>query len=219
MEVSQGITVIVAVFAIVNPVGNISFFVALTDGYSRREKNSVIRKTTLVAGGVLAVFALLGTYIFDFFSITIPAFRIAGGILLLTIAFSMLQGTHPKAKITDRDKEEALQREAIGIVPLGIPMFAGPGSITTVMIYITDASADSTAGTDWYLISFVFLAILITMALSYILLYYGEALFEKIGRMGTQAFSRIMGLILAAMAVQFILGGFIEFLQDYNLIS
>ncbi len=219
MELSEGLTVIVAVFAIVNPVGNISFFVALTDGYSRREKNAVIRKTTLVAGGVLAVFALLGTYIFDFFSITIPAFRIAGGILLLTIAFSMLQGSHPKSKITDRDKEEALQREAVGIVPLGIPMFAGPGSITTVMIYITDASADPAEGTDWYLILFVFLAILITMMLSYILLYYGETLFERIGRMGTQAFSRIMGLILAAMAVQFILGGFIAFLQDYNLIS
>ena len=131
MNIAIIITVIVAIFAIVNPVGNISFFVALTDGYTRKEINAVIRKTTLVAGGVLAVFAILGRYIFDMFSITIPAFRIAGGILLLTIAFTMLQGGHPKTKVTDRDKEEALQREAIGIVPLGIPMFAGPGSITT----------------------------------------------------------------------------------------
>jgi multiple antibiotic resistance protein len=218
MELAATLTVIVAIFAIVNPVGNISFFVALTDGYTRKEINAVIRKTTLVAGGVLAVFALLGNYIFEMFSITIPAFRIAGGILLLTIAFSMLQGSHPKSKITDRDKEEALQREAIGIVPLGIPMFAGPGSITTVMIYITDATADPTMGTDWNLIFAVFLGILVTMILSYILLYYGEALFEKVGRMGTLAFSRIMGLILAAMAVQFILHGFIGFLAEYNLI-
>jgi len=217
MELSEGITVIVAVFAIVNPVGNISFFVALTDGYTRREKNAVIRKTTLAAGGVLAVFALLGTYIFDFFSITIPAFRIAGGILLLTIAFSMLQGSHPKSKVTDRDKEEALQRESVGIVPLGIPMFAGPGSITTVMIYVTDAATDT--GTDWALIFFVFMAILITMALSFVLLYYGETLFERIGRMGTLAFSRIMGLILAAMAVQFILGGFLQFMQENGLVA
>jgi multiple antibiotic resistance protein len=218
MELSAGLTVIVAVFAIVNPVGNISFFVTLTQGYTLKEVKAVIRKTTLVAGGVLATFALLGNYIFDMFSITIPAFRIAGGILLLTIAFSMLQGSHPKTKVTDRDKEEALQREAVGIVPLGIPMFAGPGSITTVMIYIADATGDHTAGTDWTLIMFVFLAILITMILSYVLLYYGEVLFEKIGRMGTLAFSRIMGLILAAMAVQFILSGFIGFLTEYNLI-
>ncbi|MBA3046251.1 MAG: MarC family protein [Candidatus Thermoplasmatota archaeon] len=199
------ITVVVAIFAIVNPVGNISFFVTLTQGYSREEKNAVIRKTIFVAGGVLAIFALLGNYIFELFSITIPAFRIAGGILLLTIAFSMLQGSHPKSKVTDQDKEEALQREAVGIVPLGIPMFAGPGSITTVMIYISDAT--STATTNWNFIIGVYLGIALIMIISYILLYYGEVLFEKIGRMGALAFSRIMGLILAAMAVQFILEG------------
>ena len=205
MDIATVVTVVVAIFAIVNPVGNISFFVTLTQGYTKVEKNAVIRKTTLVAGAVLVIFALIGNYIFRMFSITIPAFRIAGGILLLTIAFSMLQGSHPKSKITDRDKEEALQREAIGIVPLGIPMFAGPGSITTVMIYISDATAET--ATNWNLIIGVFVGILITMVVSYILLYYGEALFEKIGRMGALAFSRIMGLILAAMAVQFILEG------------
>jgi multiple antibiotic resistance protein len=205
MEIAAIITVVVAIFAIVNPVGNISFFVTLTEGYSRRERNAVIRKTTLVAGGILAVFALLGNYIFHMFSITIPAFRIAGGMLLLTIAFSMLQGSHPKSKVTDRDKEEALQREAVGIVPLGIPMFAGPGSITTVMIYISDATSGNV--TNWTLIFAVFFGILVTMIISYVLLYYGETLFEKIGRMGALAFSRIMGLILAAMAVQFMIEG------------
>jgi multiple antibiotic resistance protein len=205
MDITTIITVCVAIFAIVNPVGNISFFVTLTQGYTPKERNAVIRKTTLVAGGILAIFALIGNQIFHFFSITIPAFRIAGGMLLLTIAFSMLQGSHPKSKVTDRDKEEALQREAIGIVPLGIPMFAGPGSITTVMIYITDATQAEV--TNWTIIFAVFLGILITMIISYILLYYGEVLFEKMGRMGTLAFSRIMGLILAAMAVQFMIEG------------
>ena len=205
MDITTIITVCVAIFAIVNPVGNISFFVTLTQGYTPKERNAVIRKTTLVAGGILAIFALIGNQIFRFFSITIPAFRIAGGMLLLTIAFSMLQGSHPKSKVTDRDKEEALQREAIGIVPLGIPMFAGPGSITTVMIYITDATEAEV--TNWTIIFAVFLGILITMIISYVLLYYGEVLFEKMGRMGTLAFSRIMGLILAAMAVQFMIEG------------
>mgnify|MGYP001766377683 CR=1 FL=1 len=218
MEFALAITVIVAIFAIVNPVGNISFFVTLTQGYSRRERNAVIRKTTLVAGAILAVFALLGNVIFKMFRITIPAFRIAGGILLLTIAFSMLQGSHPKAKVTDRDKEEALQREAVGIVPLGIPMFAGPGSITTVMIYISEATNDELLGTDWDMIFVVYLGIIITMAISYVLLYYGELLFDKMGRMGALAFSRIMGLILAAMAVQFILNGLVGFLVMEGII-
>ena len=216
MDFAFALTVIVAIFAIVNPVGNISFFVALTEGYTKRERVAVIRKTTLVAGGILAIFALLGNYIFEMFSITIPAFRLAGGILLLTIAFSMLQGSHPKSKITDRDKEEALQREAIGIVPLGIPMFAGPGSITTVMIYMSDARAETS---DWGMILVVFLGILITMIASYILLFYGEKLFERVGRMGTLAFSRIMGLILAAMAMQFILDGLVNFLIQKGIIS
>ncbi len=205
MDIAVIVTVVVAIFAIVNPVGNISFFVTLTEGYSRRERNAVIRKTTLVAGGILALFAILGNYIFHLFSITIPAFRIAGGMLLLTIAFSMLQGSHPKSKVTDRDKEEALQREAVGIVPLGIPMFAGPGSITTVMIYISDATSGTM--TNWTMIFAVFLGILVTMVIGYVLLYYGEVLFQKMGRMGALAFSRIMGLILAAMAVQFMIEG------------
>ncbi|MDO9537869.1 MAG: MarC family protein [Thermoplasmata archaeon] len=216
MELAFALTVMVAIFAIVNPVGNISFFVALTEGYTKAERVAVIRKTTLVAGGVLAVFALIGNYIFQMFSITIPAFRIAGGILLLTIAFSMLQGSHPTTKVTDRDKEEALQREAVGIVPLGIPMFAGPGSITTVMIYMSDARAESI---DWALIMVVFAAILITMITSYILLFYGEKLFERIGRMGTLAFSRIMGIILVAMAMQFILDGIVGFLVHENILA
>ena len=217
MDITVILTVIVAIFAIVNPVGNISFFVSLTEGYSRRERCAVIRKTTLVAGGMLATFALIGNYIFEMFSITIPAFRIAGGILLLTIAFSMLQGSHPKSKVTDRDKEEALQREAVGIVPLGIPMFAGPGSITTVMIYISEATTETV--TNWTIIFAVYIGILVTMIISYILLYYGEKLFEKMGRMGALAFSRIMGLILAAMAVQFILNGFVGFLTQEGLIG
>lgn len=216
MEISFGITVIVAVFAIVDPIANVSFFVALTEGFTREEKNAVIRKTVLVATLVLTMFALMGRYIFEMFSISIPAFRVAGGLLLLTIAFSMLRGGRPKTKVTEKDKHEALEREAVGIVPLGIPIFAGPGSITTVMIYMTEATTD---GYDWGLMSFVFLAIIITMTLSFFILYYGDKIFEKMGRMGALAFSRIMGLILAAMAVQFIMTGITNFiLSEVQLI-
>jgi len=215
MDIYFAIAVIVAVFAIVNPIGNVSFFVALTQGYSRAERNAVIRKVIIVATGVLSVFALVGNFIFDIFSITIPAFKIAGGLLLLTIAFSMMQGSHPKSKVTDRDKEEALAREAVGIVPLGIPMFAGPGAITTVMIYMSEATMEGVALDQ---IALVFMAIFITMALSFVILYYGERIFERIGRMGALAFSRIMGLILAAISVQFMMDGIIKFIIDSGVI-
>lgn len=213
MELNFALTVIIAVFVIVDPLANVAFFVALTEGYSRRERNSVIRKTILVAGGTLSAFALLGHFIFELFSITIPAFKIAGGLLLLTIAFSMLQGSRPKSKVTEKDKTEALEKEAIGIVPLGIPIFAGPGSITTVMIYMSEATS---GGWDWGLIALVYLAILITMILSFLILFYGKRIFERMGRIGAMAFSRVMGLILAAMAIQFMLTGIIDFIVEYG---
>ena len=105
MELEFGISVMIAVFAIVNPIGNVSFFVALTDGFNSSEKQAIINKAVLVSIIVLILFALVGNYIFEIFSITIPAFRIAGGILLFTIAFSMLQGSRPKTKLTEKDKE------------------------------------------------------------------------------------------------------------------
>ena len=216
MDINFALTVIIAVFVIVDPLANVAFYVALTEGYSRAERNAVIRKTIMVAGVTLSAFALLGHFIFELFSITIPAFKIAGGLLLLTIAFSMLQGGRPKTKVTEKDKTEALEKEAIGIVPLGIPIFAGPGSITTVMIYMTEATS---SGWDWGLIAIVYLAILITMVLSYFILFYGKRIFEKMGRMGALAFSRVMGLILAAMAIQFIMTGIVNFLIEYGVIT
>ena len=167
MELNFALTVIIAVFVIVDPLANVAFFVALTEGYNRKERNAVIRKTIMVAGGTLSAFALLGHFIFEPFSITIPAFKIAGGLLLLTIAFSMLQGSRPKSKVTEKDKTEALEKEAIGIVPLGIPIFAGPGSITTVMIYMSEATS---GGWNWGLIALVYLAIFITMILSFLII-------------------------------------------------
>ncbi len=198
------------------PTGNVEFFVALTEGYTKAERNAVIRKTILVAGGTLSAFALLGHFIFELFSITIPAFKIAGGLLLLTIAFSMLQGGRPKTKVTEKDKTEALEKEAIGIVPLGIPIFAGPGSITTVMIYMSEATS---GGWNWGLMVLVYLAILITMVASFFILYYGKRIFERMGRMGALAFSRVMGLILAAMAIQFMLTGILDFLVEYGVLT
>jgi multiple antibiotic resistance protein len=137
MSTQFAIEAFVAIFAIVNPIGNIPFFVTLTQGYSPKEKKDVIIKIIVVAIAVLVIFGLIGNYIFMLFGITIPAFGIAGGILLLTIAFSMLHGQKPRTKLTQQDREEALAREAVGIVPLGIPMFAGPGAITTIMIYMS----------------------------------------------------------------------------------
>ena len=211
MSTQFAIEAFVAIFAIVNPIGNIPFFVTLTQGYNPKEKKDVIVKIVVVAIAVLVIFGLIGNYIFMLFGITIPAFGIAGGILLLSIAFSMLHGQKPRTKLTQQDREEALAREAVGIVPLGIPMFAGPGAITTIMIYMSR----QTGVFDMFA---VFASIFATMAVSFILLTYSDRIFSRMGRMGALAISRIMGLILAAIAIQFIIDGVIGVARLHGLI-
>jgi multiple antibiotic resistance protein len=180
-----------AIFAIVNPVGNLTFFVALTEGYTLEDKKRVIKKAILVASATLLIFALAGNYIFAIFHTSIPAFRIAGGLL-----------------------SEALEKEEVGAVPLGIPMFAGPGSITTVMVYMAEASSPDL---DAVKIGIILLAIVATMAVSYLLLRYSGRITRRMGRTGAAAFSRVMGLILAAIAVQIIVIGIFGVIDLYYL--
>ncbi|MEM3395730.1 MAG: MarC family protein [Thermoplasmata archaeon] len=193
-----------SIFAIVDPLAVIPFFVSLTEGYNKQEKHIIILRSVIVAFAVLVIFALLGEYIFRVFGFTIHAFKIAGGLLLFTIAFEMLQGEKSKTKITEKDKEEALAREEIGIVPLGVPLLAGPGAITTVMIYVTYAQRTDFAPVGY---GIIIGSIAIVCILAYLFLAIADKIFARAGRIGILAFSRIMGLILAGVAVQFIIDG------------
>ncbi len=208
------ITTFVAVFAIVNPIGAMTFFVVLTRAYPKTMKTRVIQKAVLAATIALLVFALVGNYIFLLFGTSIPAFRVAGGILLFSIAFSMMQGERSRTQLTPQDRQEALEREAVGVVPLGIPMLAGPGAITTVMVLMAEASAPEL---DALRIGIILASIVATMAVSWVMLTYADSIFRRIGRMGAYAISRIMGLILAAIAIQFIIlgvqGAYLQYFQ------
>ena len=217
MDSTSVISIFVSIFAICNPIGLISFFVALTEGYSQDEKINVIKKIVLVSFVTLVVFGFIGQYIFTLFSITIPAFQIAGGFLIFKIGFDMVQGGRPKAKRTDDEKQEALEREAIGIVPLAIPMFAGPGAISTVMLYI--AQKEPTLMESIYQLTIVCISILITVVIAYVLLRNANRIFIHIGRMGTLAISRIMGIILTAIAVQFLISGVQSVLISWGILG
>ena len=198
------VTTFVAIFAIVNPIGAMTFFVVLTRAYPKAVKKRVIERAILAATLALLIFALVGNYIFLIFGTSIPAFRIAGGLLLFSIAFAMMQGERSRTQLTPQDRQEALEREAIGIVPLGIPMLAGPGAITTVIALMADATSP---GLDMARVAVILGSILGTMLASWIMLTYADVIFRRIGRMGAYAISRIMGLILAAIAVQFVILG------------
>ena len=199
-----------ALFAIVNPMGAIPLLVGLTEGYSRKEKKKVIIKAVFTAFLVLLTFALFGNYIFMFFGITIPSFRIAGGLLMTTVGFSMMRGQPPRTKSTPEEREEASERDEMGVVPLGVPMLAGPGSITTVMIFVSKSEGISQIGV-------VLLVILATMVITYFLFIYGNRIFDAIGRVGSRAFSRIMGLIITAIAVEFIIEGIHDVLIGWGI--
>jgi len=191
-----------SIFVVVNPIGNVPIFYSLTTGYDSAMKHRVIMKIVWVTLGALVLFGLFGRLIFALYGITLPAFEIAGGILLFSTSFSMLHGENPRSKATREDQDEALEKESVGIVPLGIPLFAGPGAITTVIIFFGESR-------NFVDEIFVLVSILITVISSYIALVYSDPLFRRMGRMGAMAFSRIEGILLAALAIQFVITGII----------
>ncbi len=194
--------VVVTLFAIVDPVGTLPFFVALTEGFSEADRQIVLRRAVIVLGSVLALFALLGRFLFAVFGFTLGAFEIAGGIILFLVAFDMLQGEVTRTKFTLQDRDAAAaRRDEVAVVPLGIPLLAGPGAISTVMIY------EGSAGSDPWIVVATYVAILVTAAATFVILRLGQPILRRMGRIGVMAMTRVLGLILAALGVQFVLNG------------
>ena len=203
VDVAFAATAMASIFAIVDPLGVIPNFTVLTEDMSRQEKRDVISKSCLVATTVLGVFAVFGQFIFAAFGFSIPAFEIAGGVLLFVVAFEMMHGERPRTKMTESERTETLEREDVGVIPLGVPLLAGPGAITTVMIYMTHPVADPIDK------MFIFAGILAAVMTTFLLMHYADWIFKRLGRTGTKVIGRIMGLLLAAIAVQFIINGII----------
>ncbi len=200
------------VFFIVDPLGNLPLYEALTTDCSQKEKREIIRTTVITAFVVLCIFAIVGKYIFELFGFSLPAFRIAGGVLLFIIA--MQQIFAQRKKTTDEEHEEALDREAIGIVPLGVPIYSGPGSITAVMILMSEATGSGELVIAKSIL--VIAAIGVTQVISLVSLIYSEYIFKRLGKIGAYALARIMGMILAAIAVQFMITGIVETIHMFE---
>ncbi|MCI4369373.1 MAG: MarC family protein [Thermoplasmata archaeon] len=196
------LAVTASTFAIVDPVGAVPFFVALTDGFGEADRAFVLRRAVLLSAGLLAGFALFGRFLFFLFGFTLGAFEIAGGILLFLVAYEMLHGKVGGTKLTDADREEAIaRRDELSVFPLAIPLLAGPGAISTVMIY------EGTAGADPLGIASTFIAIGVTAAATFLCLHFGVRIIRALGRTGVMATTRVMGLLLAAVGVQFVING------------
>ena len=198
---------LVALFTIVDPVGLAPVVLALTAGMTPAERTLVIFRATIIAGIVIAIFGVFGQFIFSSLGVTSEAFSIAGGALLFLVAFDMIFGRQSGARETARETREARTREDISVFPLAIPMIAGPGTITTIILLV------SNAGTDPLQLSLVALAALITLAASLVTMLVSAQIQKRIGATGILVLSRVLGMLLAAVALQFILNGITLFIQ------
>jgi multiple antibiotic resistance protein len=189
-----------SLLAIINPLSAAPMYLALTDGYTAEHRRRTLRNAMLTAFAVLLVFALLGGTIFQLFGITIDAFRIAGGIIFFGIGMDMLQAKRSRVKATEEEEEEGRRKEDVGITPLGIPMITGPGAITTVMVLMTQAA-------DGVRVGIVFGAVVAVLGIAWAVLTAAPRLVRFFGQTGLNVMTRIMGLLVTVIAVQFIVDG------------
>ncbi len=191
-----------AVFVIIDPFAVIPIYLAITEKSQESEKISIRRKSSLIAFGILILFAVTGMAIFNLFGITINAFRIAGGLLLLKFGMDQLSGN--RSRVDDDEQTEAMGSDDVSVFPLATPLLAGPAAISTVVLYASKASS------GWRVLSLI-LAVSLAMLASYILLKYAPLATRILGKTGLSVLTKIMGILLVAIAVQFILTGVQEF--------
>lgn len=192
-----------AIFTIVNPLGAVGPFLAMTARDSDPKKASTAQRACLLAAITLVVCAATGSFIFQFFGITLPALKIAGGTLLFLVAMDMLNARESGSKSTGAEREEGALKEDIAIFPLAIPLLCGPGSMVSVFILVERAKTPLDQ-------AWIYFSVVATMYISYILLRQAPRVARLLGATGINVMSRMMGLILAAIAVQFIITGVAE---------
>ena len=192
--------VLLALIVIVNPVGAVPIFVGLTDGLSRPVVRGIIRLAAFTSTGVLVGAALAGEQILSFFGVSLDAFRVGGGILLLLTAVAMLHASPPRTKHTPEEEEEAAGKENIAVVPLAVPLLSGPGAISTVILYGTQAHTLQSKG-------FLVGACVLTGLSIFLTLKLATPIGGLLGKTGINIVSRLFGILLAAMGVEFITDG------------
>lgn len=201
IEYTEYTKMLIGLIAIVNPIGTVPIFISLTTGLNNAERNVIARTTTYAVFLILMSALLLGEFILEFFGITISSFRVAGGILILLMAISMMHAkTNNGIKRTDEEALESEQMKSIAVVPLAIPLLAGPGAISTVILY-----AHREPGLLHYLL--IGGVILIVCALLFFAFRSVKYISRYLSQTAVNVFARIMGLVLAAIAIEIIAGG------------
>ena len=189
-----------SLFVVMDPIATAPVFIAMTQNNTVPDRLRMARIACLVAVGVLILFAMSGQGLFKILGVTLPAFQIAGSILLLRIALDMVYAQRSAAKQTDEEVEAGLMKDDIAITPLGVPMLAGPGAISTALILLSQAR-----GVAQHIALFV--CILAVCGASYLTLAFAAKHAGRLNPLALKLVTRLMGLLLAAVAVQFALSG------------
>ncbi|HYV67672.1 MAG TPA: MarC family protein [Myxococcales bacterium] len=189
-----------AVFFVVDPMGVVPVFVAMTQGDSDEKRRQMAKRAAMTAFVILTVFAAAGTIIFRLLGVTLGAFKVAGGVLLLLTAIEMLRAQQARTRIIPEEQQEGLEKDDVAIFPLAIPLLAGPGAIATVTALM------GRAGRTLFMVPVV-LSIAITCAASYAMLRAAVPIARLLGVTGLNVMNRVIGLIIAAIAVQFVFDG------------
>lgn len=195
-----GVVALSAIFFVVDPIAVVPVFITITEGDSAQKRKQMALRACIVTAGLLLTFLIAGGLIFKLFSLTLAAFRIAGGLLLCLTGLDMLRSVTSATKTSDKEMTEAVKKPDVAIVPLAMPLLAGPGSIATVMVLVAQAK-------HFWQVVILGAAIVITAAASYLMLRAASLVNRILGASGRAILERVMGLLLVAIAVQFIIGG------------
>jgi len=199
-----------SLFTIINPFSAATMFVSITEGDSRKKLLWMSRRAAFTSVIVLLVFAFGGNYILKFFSISIDAFRIAGGILICRVGLGMLNNK-PRHLKSEEAKREAYEKEDISIVPLAIPMLSGPGSITTAIVLMNESVGASQV--------FILVGVILLLGvLSFVILSKAHSIAGFLGTNGKNVLERILGLLVLVVGVQFFINGTKGILMSWGFI-
>lgn len=189
-----------AIFVILNPFGAVPVFLGVTASQTPERRNQTALAAALTTAGVLVGSILAGEWVLRLFGINVPCFQVGGGILILLMAVSMLHAKSSRVRQTPQERREAEEQESVGVVPLGTPLLAGPGSISTAIIYANKANT-------WFDTGFLLATSLLAAACVFVVLRLAQPIGMALGRTGINILTRLMGLVLAAVAIKFITDG------------
>ena len=192
----------IILFVVVDPVGLAPIFAALTHGDTPAERRKTALKGTVIAGMIMLVFALFGDGLLRALGIGMPAFQMAGGALLFLLAVEMVFARHSGLRsTTGREQKEGEHKKDISVFPLAVPLIAGPGALTTVLLMVGRHDG------DWRIMTIVLAVGVLVLLVTLISLLFAARIMKVLGETGANVVTRVLGIVLAALAVQFILDG------------